>query len=87
MAVRTKRRYRINCDKINRMLPSFRPQRIARRGAQELYEAYRAAGFAREDAESGRYVRMSLIQCLLKAGRLDDSLRFSQRHVEAAELA
>jgi hypothetical protein len=37
--------------------------------------------------DSGRYVRMSHIQRLLKAGRLDDSLRFSQRHVEAVELA
>jgi nucleoside-diphosphate-sugar epimerase len=82
-----KRCYRINCDKINRMLPNFRPQWTARQGAQELYEAYRAAGLTREDVECGRYVRMSHIQRLMKAGRLDDSLRFSRRHVETAELA
>ena len=41
-----KRCYRINCDKIRRMLPSFRPQWTARKGAQELYDAYRAAGLA-----------------------------------------
>ena len=39
-----KRCYRVNCDKIRRMLPSFRPQWTARKGAQELYDAYRAAG-------------------------------------------
>jgi nucleoside-diphosphate-sugar epimerase len=82
-----KRCYRINCDKIRRLLPSFRPQWTARQGAQELYDGYRAAGLTREDVESGRYVRMSNIQRLLRAGRLDDSLRFNQRHAEKAELA
>ena len=35
--------YRVNCDKIRRMLPGFRPQWTARKGAQELYDAYRAS--------------------------------------------
>ena len=39
-----KRCYRVNCDKIRRVLPGFRPQWTARKGAQELYDAYRAAG-------------------------------------------
>ena len=82
-----KRCYRINCDKINSMLPNFRPQWTARRGAQELYDAYRAVGLTREQVEAGRYVRMSQIQRLLKAGRLDDCLRFSPRAVETPELA
>ena len=82
-----KRCYRINCDKINRLLPNFRPQWTARRGAQELYDAYRAVGLSREQVEAGRYVRMSQIQRLLKAGRLDDSLRFSPRVAETPELA
>jgi nucleoside-diphosphate-sugar epimerase len=82
-----KRCYRINCDKINCLLQNFRPQWTARRGAQELYDAYRAVGLTREHVEAGRYVRMSHIQLLLKAGRLDDSLRFSRRHIETPELA
>lgn len=71
-----KRCYRINCDKINRMLPNFRPQWNARRGAQELYDAYRAVGLTREDVEAGRYLRMSQINRLLKNGQLDSSLRW-----------
>jgi hypothetical protein len=82
-----KRCYRINCDKISRMLPAFRPQWTARQGAQELYDAYRAAGLTREDVECGRYVRMSHIQRLLKAGQLDGSLRLTGRCVVTAELA
>jgi nucleoside-diphosphate-sugar epimerase len=78
-----KRCYRVNCDKIRRMLPSFRPQWTARKGAQELYDAYRAAGLRSEDIQSGRYVRLSNIRRLLKAGKLDASLRWSRQHAEA----
>jgi nucleoside-diphosphate-sugar epimerase len=70
--------YRINCEKITRVLPAFRPQWTARKGAQELYDAYRAAGLTREDAEGNRYIRLKQIRSLLKAGRLDASLRWAK---------
>jgi len=69
-----KRCYRINCDKIQRMLPDFRPQWTARKGAQELYDAYRASGLTRDDLESGRYTRLTHIRGLLKSGQLDPQL-------------
>jgi len=72
-----KRCYRINCDKISRLLPGFRPQWTARKGAQELYDAYRAVGLKLEDIEQGRYTRIRRIQSLLKDGRLDASLRWT----------
>jgi len=78
-----KRCYRINFDKIRRMLPRFRPQWTARKGAQELYDAYRAAGLRAEDMQSGRYVRLTNIRRLLKSGQLDASLRWSQQRAEA----
>ena len=71
-----KRCYRVKCDKISQVLPNFHPQWTARMGAQELYEAYRAAGLTFEDLEAGRYIRIDHIQRLLKAGRLDASLRW-----------
>jgi nucleoside-diphosphate-sugar epimerase len=72
-----RRCYRINFDKIRRLVPGFRPQWTARKGAQELYEAYRAAGLTREDVDSGRYMRLRHIQRLLKTGRLDASSRWN----------
>jgi nucleoside-diphosphate-sugar epimerase len=69
--------YRINCDKITRLLPGFRPQWTARSGAQELYNAYRAAGLTRADLEGGRYTRLKHINGLLKAGQIDASLRWA----------
>ena len=77
-----KRCYRINCDKIGRMLPNFRPEWTARKGAQELYDAYRAAGLRSEDMQSGRYVRLSNIRRLLETGQLDASLRWSRQRAE-----
>jgi nucleoside-diphosphate-sugar epimerase len=72
-----KRCYRVNCDKIRAVLPGFRPQWTARKGAQELYDTYRAAGLTFADLESGRYTRISHIQRLLKSGQLDGSLRWA----------
>jgi nucleoside-diphosphate-sugar epimerase len=79
-----KRCYRVNCDKIRRVLPGFRPQWTARQGAQELYEAYRAAGLSFADLELGRYSRITHIQKLMQAGQLDCSLRWSKQHANIA---
>ncbi len=68
--------YRVNFDKINRLVPAFRPQWTARQGAQELYDAYRTVGLAAADIEQGRYVRINEIRRLQRAGRLDDSLHW-----------
>ena len=72
-----KRCYRINCDKLRRVLPGFRPEWTARKGAQELYDAYRAAGLTFADLEKGRYFRINHIQRLVKAGELDASMRWT----------
>jgi len=71
-----KRCYRVNCDKIRRVLPSFIPQWTARKGAKELYDAFRAARLSFEDIQRGNYVRIDQIQRLLKSGQLDASLHW-----------
>jgi len=72
-----KRCYRVSCEKIRRALPGYRPQWTARRGAQELFDAYRAADLKFEDVENGPYIRMKQIQRLLKSGQLEASLRWA----------
>lgn len=74
-----KRCYRVSCDKILRVLPSFRTEWTARKGAQELHDAYRAAGLTREDVESGRYLRIRTISALLESERLDGSLHWMEQ--------
>lgn len=72
-----KRCYRVTCEKIARLLPEFRPEWTARRGAQELYQAYRAAGLTRQDVESGRYTRLRVIDRLLKTEAIDSTLHWT----------
>lgn len=78
-----KRCYRVTCDKIRRVLPAFCPQWTARKGAQELYDAYRTVGLTAGDMERGRYTRIAQIQRLQKDGQLDSSLRWSHQPVGA----
>lgn len=70
-----RRCYRVNCDKIRTILPSFKPEWTARRGVQELYCAYQAAGLTKDDLSSGRYIRMQRIEALMHSQELDSSLR------------
>jgi len=72
--------YRVNFDKIGRLLPNFRPQWTARQGAQELYEAYLAGGLSSAEVERGRYVRIREIRRLQKLGLLDSNLYWAEKH-------
>lgn len=76
--------YRVNFDKINRLLPAFRPQWTARKGAQELYDAYRTVGLTAVDVEQGRYVRINEIRRLQQAGQLDGALHWTGKPAETA---
>jgi nucleoside-diphosphate-sugar epimerase len=72
-----KRCYRVSCEKIRRLVPSFEPKWTAREGALELYQAFKAMQLTKKDLDQGRYIRMAHIQRLLNAGLIDGSLRWS----------
>lgn len=72
--------YRVNFDKINRLVPAFRPQWTAHQGAQELYDSYRTVGLTAADIEQGRYVRINEIRRLQQAGCLDSSLHWTGKN-------
>lgn len=74
-----KRCYRVNCDKILRVLPGFRPQWSAKSGAEELYRAYQSTGLTYSDIENGRYTRISRIQKQLQSD-LNADLRWKLPH-------
>lgn len=69
------RSYRVNFDKIARVLPAFKPQWDARRGAEQLYEAFRQSKLTLEEFEGSRYQRIGQIQKLIGDGVLADDLR------------
>lgn len=71
-----KRCYRVDCSKIERVLPAFRPQWDARRGAQELADAYRAAGLTEAEFLGPRFTRLLRIRELQAEGSLDEQLQW-----------
>jgi len=71
-----KRCYRADFSRIAKMLPAFQPKWDARKGARELYEAYKKVGLRLEDFEGARYKRIDHIQGLLASGRLNADLRW-----------
>lgn len=70
------RNYRADFSKIARVLPAFQPQWDARKGARQLYDAFREIGLALEDFEGPRYRRIDQLRDLMRAGHLDDDLRW-----------
>jgi nucleoside-diphosphate-sugar epimerase len=68
--------YRVDCNKIARVLHEFKPQWTARRGVEELYESYRKVGLTLEEFEGERYKRIAHVKRLVDEGRLDHELRW-----------
>jgi nucleoside-diphosphate-sugar epimerase len=73
-----KRCYRVDCNKIARILQDFKPQWTARRGVEQLYEAYRATGLTLEEFEGPKFMRIAHVKKLVDEGRLDQNLRWIQ---------
>lgn len=69
------RSYRVNFSKIASALPGFKPQWDARRGAEQLYHAFRRSKLTLEEFEGPRYQRISHIQKLIADGIISDDLR------------
>jgi hypothetical protein len=65
----------VSFAKIAATLPAFRPAWDARRGAEQLYEAYRTSSLTLEEFEGPRYQRISHIKMLMAEGVVDGDLR------------
>lgn len=70
-----KRNYRVDCNRIARSLHGFKPQWTARRGVEQLYEAFKRVGVTLEDFEGERFKRIAHIKKLIADGELDGRLR------------
>jgi nucleoside-diphosphate-sugar epimerase len=81
------RNYRVSCEKIRRVLPAFRPQWDARKGAAQLYAAYMSSGLVLEEFEGPRYQRIAHISKLLSEGILGTNLRHTASRSEPATAA
>lgn len=71
-----KRCYRVDCTKIARTLHEFKPQWTARRGIEQLYEAYKRVGLSLDEFEGPKYMRIAHVKQLISNGLLDEDLRW-----------
>src|SRR5262249_11134115 len=69
------RSYRVNFDKIANALPAFKPQWDVRRGAEQLYAAYKSHGLTLDEFEGQSFNRIAHVMMLLKDGLLDSEIR------------
>lgn len=77
-----KRCYRVNCDKIARVLPKFKPQWDAKKGARELYDVYKKVGLTLEEFEGPKFQRIGHIRKLIEDGIIDGSLRHTAQRAK-----
>ncbi len=68
------RNYRVNCDKIARVLTSFQPQWTLRAGIAQLVAAYRKAGITEAEFFSSRYFRINRVKERCASGAFDARL-------------
>lgn len=80
-----KRCYRVDCSKITKIVPAYKPQWNVRRGAQELYQAYLRYGLTLDDLEGAKYLRIKRINELQIGGRLDPALRWTSEETSPAK--
>lgn len=71
-----KRCYRVDCSKLQRTLPEFKPRWNARQGARQLYDAYKEIGLCLEDFEGPRYKRIDHVRELINNVQLNPDLRW-----------
>ena len=72
------RSYRVSFEKIRRVLPEFTPKWDARKGAEQLYQAYRSSSLTLEEFEGPRYQRIGHIKKLMAEGIIGVDLRHTQ---------
>ena len=67
----------MNCERIATELPNFKPQWTARRGVEQLYEAYCQANITHDEFEGPKYKRIDHIKQLIDDGLLTPELRWT----------
>ena len=68
--------YKVDCGKIARVLPEYRPQWNVRRGMEQLRDAFQTYRLTPEALLGDKYFRIKRVRALQSEGLLDDSLRW-----------
>jgi nucleoside-diphosphate-sugar epimerase len=80
-----KRSYRVDCSKIAKRLPNFRPQWNVTSGVKELYARFQEFGLQPGEFEGPKYQRLGHLKSFLSGGLLDHSLRWLPQAAKRSE--
>lgn len=69
--------YRVDCSKIQHLLPHFQPQWTARKGVQQLYKLLKHTGLTLEEFEGARYNRIDHVHDLIAHQKITLQLRWT----------
>jgi nucleoside-diphosphate-sugar epimerase len=69
--------YQVDCSKLKRNLPEYKPRWTVRLGVEELYERYQAFELSEEDFQGPAFQRIRQIKMLQSTDRLDADLRWT----------
>ena len=72
--------YRVDCGKLMRTLPEYRPQWTVRQGMEQLRDAFARNALTRDEFLGDRYFRIKRLRALQSAGFIDESLRWTPAH-------
>jgi nucleoside-diphosphate-sugar epimerase len=76
--------YRVNCDKLPRLVPAYQPRWSARTAVQQLCEAIRRIGLKLEEFEGPRYARLPHMRKLIADGIVDERFHYIRHVTQAA---
>jgi nucleoside-diphosphate-sugar epimerase len=68
------RSYRVNFDKISKLLPDYKCQWNAEKGARQMYEVFQRIGLTEEIFRSDPFTRLKMLMHYRKTGLLNDRL-------------
>jgi nucleoside-diphosphate-sugar epimerase len=74
------RSYRVRCDKIRTILPSFQCQYTASDGAYELFELFQRIRMPSQIFNFRPYTRLNQLRYLLETGQIDDQFYWTASH-------
>lgn len=77
-----KRSYKVDFTKINSILSDFKPIWTAKKGAEQLYKAYKNIIMRSNDLEGPKYRRLKQLQNLIEHGCVDMNLRWVKKSEE-----
>ena len=72
------RSYRVNFDKLARLLPEARPEWTLPRGLRQLHELFQATGLSEADFAAVPFSRIAAVLHLLRTGQIDDAFFWKQ---------